>query len=82
MLSSVLKSKRAVHINIVIVRAFVKLREMVATHKELAHKMAEMERTQKEQSADIATIYQMVEQLTAPAEVPPSRRIGFVTDDK
>ena len=82
MLSSVLKSRRAVQINIVIVRAFVKLREIVATHKELAHKMAEMERTQKEQSADIATIYQMVEQLTAPAEVPPSRRIGFVTDDK
>jgi hypothetical protein len=82
MLSSVLSSKRAVQINIVIIRAFVKLRELVATHKELAHKMEEMERTQKEQTADIATIYQMVEQLTAPAEVPPSRRIGFVTNDK
>jgi phage regulator Rha-like protein len=82
MLSSVLRSKRAVQINIVIVRAFIKLRELVATHKELAHKMEELERNQREQAAHIAAIYEMVEQLTAPADVPPSRRIGFVTDEK
>ena len=40
------------------------------------------ERAQKEQGAHIDTIYQMVEQLMSPSEVPTSRRIGFVTDDK
>jgi phage regulator Rha-like protein len=43
MLSSVLKSKRAVQMNIVIIRAFVKLREMLGTHKDLAHKMEQVE---------------------------------------
>jgi phage regulator Rha-like protein len=80
MLSAVLHSKRAVQTSIAIVRVFVKLRELLATHKELAHKMEELEREQKEQAAHIATIYQMVEQLMAPSEVPPSRRIGYIID--
>lgn len=44
MLSSVLNSERAIHVNIAIMRAFVKLREMLATHKDLARKLAEMEK--------------------------------------
>ena len=43
MLASVLKSDRAVKISINIIKAFVKLREMISTHKELAHKLAELE---------------------------------------
>ena len=82
MLSAVLHSKRAVQTSIAIVRVFIKLRELLATHKELAHKMEELERAQKEQGAHIDTIYQLVEQLMSPSEVPPSRRIGFVTDEK
>jgi len=82
MLSAVLHSKRAVQTSIAIGRVFVKLRELLATHKELAHKMEELERSQKEQAAHIETIYQLVEQLMAPSEVPPSRRIGFITEDK
>ena len=78
MLSSVLRSKRAVQINILIVRAFVKMREMLATHKELAHKMEELERNQKEQAAHIEAIYNMLDQLTAAEDVPAGRRIGFV----
>jgi phage regulator Rha-like protein len=81
MLSTVLHSKRAVQTSIAIVRVFVKLRELLATHKDLAHKMEELERAQKEHAAHIATIYQMVEQLMSPSEVPASRRIGFYTDD-
>ena len=81
MLSSVLNSERAVQVNIAIVRAFVKLREWIVTHKELALKMDELERTQKEQAAHIGNIYEVLEQLTSPAEVPPARRIGFVTED-
>src|SRR5262249_18893975 len=56
-LSAVLHSKRAVQTSIAIVRVFVKLRELLASHKELAHKMEELERGQKEQTAHIATIY-------------------------
>jgi hypothetical protein len=44
MLSSVLKSERAVQMNLLIVRVFVRLREMLATHKDLAHKMLDLER--------------------------------------
>jgi hypothetical protein len=82
MLSSVLRSERAVQINIAIVRAFVKLREWILTHKDLAQKMDELERTQKEQAAHIGNIYEVLEQLTGPAEVPPARRIGFVTREQ
>ena len=80
MLSAVLHSKRAVQTSIAIVRIFIRLREMLASHKELAHKMEELERAQKEQATQIATIYEMMEQLMAPSEVPASRRIGFYTD--
>src|SRR5579872_6372069 len=82
MLSAVLHSKRAVQTSITIVCVFIKLCQLLATHKDLAHKMEELERAQKEQASHIATMYEMLEQLMAPSEVPPSRRIGFYTDDK
>jgi len=47
MLSSVLRSKRAVHVNIVIVRAFVKLREALATNKDLARKLEDLEKNMR-----------------------------------
>jgi len=56
MLSSVLKSNRAVQMNIFIMRAFVKLRELLATHKDLAEKIQILEKEQKEQGKDIAGI--------------------------
>jgi ORF6N domain len=63
MLSSVLKSDRAVQMNIYIMRAFVKLRELLATHKDLAEKMESLEREQKEQGKDIAAISIVVTKL-------------------
>ena len=81
MLSSVLNSDRAVQINIAIVRAFVKLREWILRHEDLARKMEELERAQKEQAAHIGSIYEVLEQLTGPAEVPAGRRSGFVTEE-
>jgi hypothetical protein len=82
MLSAVLRSKRAIQMSILIVRIFVKLRELLASHKDFAQKMAELERNQQEHAAHIGTIYQMLEQLMAPSEVPLGRRIGFVPDEK
>ena len=64
MLSSVLKSGRAIEMNISIVRAFIKLREMLATHKDLAQKMAELERQQKSHSQHLVNIYGTLKKLT------------------
>jgi phage regulator Rha-like protein len=63
MLSSVLNSERAVQMNILIVRAFVNLREVVATHRELARKMERMEYTQKNHGAVLAIMVKDVEDL-------------------
>lgn len=77
MLSSVLRSKRAVRLNILIVRAFVRLREYLSTHKDLARKLRDIERTQHEHGADIQKIYGHIQRILGPAPQPPKRRIGF-----
>ncbi len=76
MLSGVLSSKRAVQVNIAIMRAFVKLRQMLATHKELAQKLAELERRLEGHDQKIHSIFDAIRQLMAPPE-PHRRRIGF-----
>lgn len=53
MLSSVLQSKRAIQLNILIVRAFIQLREMFASHKDLARKVHELDQQQKQQGQEI-----------------------------
>lgn len=63
MLSSVLTSKRAIALNILIVRAFVRLREYLATHQDLARKLEDVERTQHEHSAHIEHIYECIDRL-------------------
>jgi hypothetical protein len=76
MLSSVLKSERAVQMNILVVRAFVNLREMLASHKDLAHKMIELERQQRSQGQQLSQVYTVVRRLMEP-EKKRKRRIGF-----
>ena len=80
MLSSVLRSPRAVQMNILIVRAFVKLREVLATHKDLARAIEDMGRRQEEQGEQIAAIIETINQLLLPEPVEPKRRIGFNAD--
>jgi phage regulator Rha-like protein len=77
MLSSVLTSKRAVALNILIIRAFVRLREYLATHQDLARKLEDVERTQQEQGAHIQQIYDYIQRLVEPAPDTSRRRIGF-----
>ena len=80
MLSSVLRSERAVQVNIAIMRAFVRLREILATHKDLARKMADLERKQRKQGKQIGEIFAYVQKLLKPPKPPklPKRRpIGF-----
>jgi hypothetical protein len=74
MLSSVLKSNRAVQVNIAIMRAFVRLREILATHKDLARKLAAME---KKYDAQFRVVFEAIRKLMAPAPLPPKRQIGF-----
>ena len=76
MLSSVLRSERAIQMNIAIMRAFVKLREMISTHKELALKLAELERKMEKQDMDIQGIFEAIRRLMLPPE-KPKRQIGF-----
>ena len=76
MLSSVLNSKRAVHVNIQIMRAFVKLRQILSINKELAHKLGELERKIGKHDADIQTIFEAIRMLSAPP-VKPKPQIGF-----
>lgn len=77
MLSSVLNSKRAVQVNIEIMRAFVKLREMLASHKDLALKLAEME---KKYDSQFKVVFDAIRELMTPIEPPPKpSRIGFRT---
>jgi phage regulator Rha-like protein len=73
MLSSVLNSERAIQVNILIMRAFVKLREMLATHKDLAKKLEDMER---KYDAQFKVVFDAIRELMKPPE-PKKRQIGF-----
>ncbi len=76
MLSSVLKSDRAVQMNIHIMRAFVKLRELLATHRELAEKVGELEKGQKEHMRSLIAISAAVNELIE-ANRPKKDVVGF-----
>lgn len=81
MLSSVLKSERAVKVNIAIMRAFVKLRETLETNRELAHKFSELEKRLGKHDHEIAAIIDAIRQLMSPP-AKPRREIGFHVREK
>jgi hypothetical protein len=76
MLSSVLRSPRAAQVNIAIMRAFVRLRETLSLHKELAHKLADLERKIENHDENIHSLFDAIRQLMTPPETP-RREIGF-----
>ena len=79
MLSTVLKSKKAIQVNIAIMRAFVKLRQIISTHKELAHKLKELENKIERHDSEIQSIFEAIRQLMASPPERQKRRIGFRT---
>ena len=81
MLSSVLKSDRAVKVNIAIMRAFVKMRETLETNRELARKFAELEKRVGKHDDEIDAIIDAIRQLRAPP-AKPHREIGFHVREK
>jgi len=78
MLSTVLNSERAIQVNIEIMRAFVRLRELIASHKELAKKLEERE---KKYDAQFKMVFDAIRQLMKPPE-PNKRKIGFLVKER
>jgi di/tripeptidase len=75
MLSSVLNSTRAVQVNIAIMRTFVRLRQILATHKDMAEKLQAMER---KYDKELKVVFEILHRLMAPPPEGPKRPIGFV----
>jgi phage regulator Rha-like protein len=76
MAASVLNTEKAIQISVFVVRAFVKLREMLSTHKKLAHKLAALERKLQNHDESIRSLVVAIRQLMASPE-PKRRPIGF-----
>jgi len=82
MLSSVLRSGRAVAVNIQIMRAFVRLRQYLASHDELRRKLEDLERRLGEHDEQIAAVFEAIRQLMAEPEPPAKPPIGFHTEER
>ncbi len=76
MLSTVLRSKRAIQVNIAIMRAFVRLKELLSTHKELAYKLKELENKIEKHDEEITAIFEAIRQMMI-VEEKPKRQMGF-----
>jgi len=76
MLSGVLKSKRAVVVNIAVMRAFVKLREILSTNKELAQKVDQLENRMDRKDKEVRAIFEAIRQLMNKPEKPKGK-LGF-----
>lgn len=78
MAANVLNSPHAVHMSVFVIRAFVRLRHLVTTHKELSTKLFELERAVASHDRQIKTLFEAIRQLMQPP-TSKSRRIGFST---
>ena len=76
MLSSVLNSKRAIDVNIAIMRAFVKMRQILATNKEFSAKLEKMEEQLAEHDKQFQVVFDAIKQLLREDD-KPKRKIGF-----
>jgi len=81
MLSSVLKSRRAIEVNIAIMRAFVQLRKMIDSHAELSRKLSDLERKLGDHDEQIQAIFEAIRQLMAPPD-NKVKKIGFTVKEK
>jgi hypothetical protein len=81
MAANVLRNRQAVQVSVQVVRAFVRLREMVAANKELAGKLDELERRVSHHDEAITGIIKTIRELAIRPEPTPRRRIGFISED-
>jgi hypothetical protein len=77
MLSSVLNSKRAIEVNIQIIRIFMKMREVIANYDGVLLKLERLERQTLKNSGDIKTVFEYIKELITPPEQKNRKRIGF-----
>jgi hypothetical protein len=82
MAASVLSTERAVEVSVYVVRAFVRLREMLAGHKELAAKLSELEERVQDHDEAIRSVVAAIRQLMEPPAPDPVRKIGFADRSK
>jgi hypothetical protein len=78
MLSSVLNSKRAIQVNIQVMRTFTKLREMMASHKDLSRKLVELE---KKYDSQFKVVFDALRSLVSAPE-PKEKKIGFIVREQ
>jgi len=81
MLAAVLNTPRAIEVSVFVVRAFVRLREILSTHKALAGRLDELEKRIASHDEHIRTLFQAIRQLMAAPERPP-KKIGFQLREK
>jgi hypothetical protein len=81
MLAAVLNTPRAIEVSVFVVRAFVRLREILTTHKALAHKLAELESKIEIHDEAIRSLVSAIRQLMAAPE-RPAKKIGFQLKEK
>ena len=82
MAATVLNSDRALKVSLFVVRAFLKLREMVGTQKEFASKLEQLERKFSEHDEKFSVVFEAIRELMQPTPVPPKRRIGFAVSQE
>jgi len=82
MAATVLNTQRAITASLFVVRAFVKVRELVNTHKEFARKLEDLERKLVEHDEKFSVVFAAIRELMEPTTVPPKRRIGFSTSEE
>jgi len=80
MLAAVLNSQKAIEMSLFVVRAFIRLREIISTHKELAQKLKELELKIDSHDQHIQAIFEFINQLITPPE-KPKRKMGFTIDE-
>jgi hypothetical protein len=89
MLSSILRSKRAIEMNVAIMRAFVRLRELMAAHKDIAARVEKLERGQERAASvievlveDIDRLGRKIDKMRSSGSAYGRQRIGYVTEDR
>jgi len=81
MVASVHNTGRAIEVSVYVIRAFVKLRELLGTHKALARKLAELESRVESHDEHIRSLFEAIRQLMSPSE-PKKRKIGFLVKER
>ena len=82
MAANILRSERAVHMSVFVVRAFVRLREHIAANQAILKRLAEIDRTLLQHDSSLLDLYEKLLPLLQPLPIPPKRRIGFQAKGK